>query len=166
LKNRKKIISAIAVLLVCAVGLVFGAQLWTQTLPSTVTLTASSSLALFNEFACTTPATSVNIPSFDRLDVTWHNASIVYVKYTGSSEISTGKLINLIGSTVPTGFTVRWYYSQDNGVTWSTAFTLAQYTAYTCTFGKVTEISIQVKTDGTLAEGTYNSFSFVFNLSN
>lgn len=158
LKVKKSLrTSLIATLLIIAcVSIVMASILWSQTLPSTVTVTASYSCELYDDVGLTTLATSVDFPSIEKTNPNWYLSQKIYVKYTGSGSPTPQKYFKIVAS-IPSGFS--WQWSVDGTVKQPT-----DSLGWNFETKPTLETQIYIKHDGSINEGNYD-FAFTYQVT-
>lgn len=152
--GKRKMLIAVLLLSVLAVGLVYATILFTKTLSGNITVTTTVGIETYSDSARTVAISVVNIPSFDKLSTTPVKTGIIYINNTGSTNYD-GKYLLVQVTGCPTGITPSWDYSNDNGASFTNiANNVGMIINNADMYAKKYAIKIVITPSGTQAEGT------------
>jgi hypothetical protein len=100
------------------VGIAFATVFFTKTLTGNIIITASVGIEVYQEQARTTITTTLTFPSFDKKSTSEVYSQVLYLKNTGSQSLD-GLYCKITASGMPSGITVSFDWSDNNGATWS-----------------------------------------------
>lgn len=132
---------------------------WSKSVPSTVKITGSVLANLYSDSACSTPLTTLDFGEIDRLDLTWHETPICYLKYEGSDNLVGWLKASVVS--LPSGFTVMWQ-NVDIG-TWLTMGEIC-FSSHTFNYGDKTPLKFKIQQTTPHAKGTISGFSFTLEI--
>jgi len=134
------------------VGIAFATVFFTKTLTGNIIITASVGIEVYQEQARTTITTTLTFPSFDKKSTLEVRSQNLYFKNTGSDSLD-AKFMKTTASGMPSGITVSFDWSDNNGASWSRYGNGVAIAISTATFNSVA-VRMALTPSGSQLSGT------------